>query len=260
MRSDIGVSLKGVGMRFVVSRSDDRSIQGIFRSFRRRSEVRVVDALESINLEIGRGDRIGLIGANGAGKSTLLKVMAGIYFPTSGEAVIRGRVSPLFEFATGFEMELSGWENIRIRGMLLGMKPREIEAKLGEIGDFSGLGEFLDFPVRTYSVGMFVRLAFSVSTAVNPQILLLDEVIGAGDREFAGKAKARMLKLIEHGEIVVLASHALAEVAEICSKVIWLDRGCVQLFGPSAEVIEAYEASADARGAVPDVPAVVVQA
>jgi lipopolysaccharide transport system ATP-binding protein len=237
------LNLRDVGMRFVVSPASERSFQSLFNPFRRGGAPRAVDALREVNLEIQRGERVGLIGPNGAGKSTLLKIMGGIYHPTSGVAEIGGRVCPLFEFATGFEMDLSGWDNIRIRCMLLGMSRREVAAKLPEVGDFSGLGEFLDYPVRTYSVGMFVRLAFSASTAVDPQILLLDEVMGAGDLDFAAKAKRRMLELIDHGEIVVLASHVLPEVQDLCTRVIWLDKGRVRMVGPSAEVVAEYRGS-----------------
>jgi homopolymeric O-antigen transport system ATP-binding protein len=245
--AEAGISLRGVGMQFVVNPLTDRSLQTLFRTL--RQPKRRVDALKGVDLEIRKGERIGLIGPNGAGKSTLLKVLAGIYQPTAGEARIAGHVCPLFEFATGFEMDLSGVENIRIRGMLLGMSRREVESKLPEIGEFSGLGEFLSYPVRTYSLGMFVRLAFSVSTAVNPQILLLDEGIGAGDLEFAAKAKRRMLSLIERGEIVVLASHSLPDVADLCPKTLWLDRGTVRAFGSSPDVIAAYRASVEASPA-----------
>ena len=158
-----------------------------------------VEALRNINLTIKQGERVGLVGLNGAGKSTLLKVMAGIYPPTAGKVEKRGHICPMFEFATGFEMNQSGWDNIRIRGLLLGMSPDEIEAKLPEIAEFTELGEFLSYPVRTYSSGMFIRLAFAVSTSINPEILLLDEVMGAGDIRFAEKAKRRMVEFMEQG-------------------------------------------------------------
>jgi lipopolysaccharide transport system ATP-binding protein len=238
------IQLQDVGIRFSVSPASDRSFQGLFRGLRRRAPVRTVDALQGVSLEIRSGERVGLIGPNGAGKTTLLKVIGGIYHPTSGRAGVRGHVCPLFEFATGFEMDLSGWDNIRIRCMLLGMPRRDIERKIDEIAEFSGLGEFLDYPVRAYSAGMFVRLAFSATTAVDAEILLLDEIMAAGDLEFAARSKKRMLGMIGRGEIVILSSHVLDELADICNRIVWLDRGRVRLDGPSREVVERYREAA----------------
>lgn len=242
-------------MRFSVSPASDRSIQGLFRGLRRRAPVRTVDALREISLEIRSGERVGLIGPNGAGKTTILKVIGGIYHPTSGDVLVRGRVCPLFEFATGFEMDLSGWDNIRIRCMLLGMPRRDIERRIDEIAEFSGLGEFLDYPVRAYSAGMFVRLAFSATTAVDAQILLLDEVMAAGDLDFAARAKRRMLDMIGRGEIVVLSSHVLDELADVCSRIVWLERGRVRLDGPSREVVERYREATSPAAAATATPA-----
>jgi lipopolysaccharide transport system ATP-binding protein len=253
--ADAHIRLDGVGMRFSVSPASDRSFQGLFRGLRRRGPVRTVDALQGVSLEVRRGERVGLIGPNGAGKTTLLKVIGGIYHPTAGEASVAGHVCPLFEFATGFEMDLSGWDNIRIRCMLLGMPRRDVERRIDEIAEFTGLGEFLDYPVRTYSAGMFIRLAFSATTAVDAEILLLDEIMAAGDLDFAARARKRMLEMIGRGEIVVLSSHVLDELADVCSRIVWLDRGRVRLDGPSREVVERYrEASRPAAGMAPPSP------
>ena len=199
-----------------------------------------VEALKDITLEIKRGERVGLVGLNGAGKSTLLKVLAGIYPPTAGRVERRGHVCPMFEFATGFEMNQSGWDNIRIRGMLLGMSPEEIEEKMHQIAEFTELGEFLSYPVRTYSSGMFIRLAFAVSTSINPEILLLDEVMGAGDIRFAEKARRRMMEFMEHGEVLVFASHSFDLLNQFCERTIWLDKGRVVADGPTREVTSMY--------------------
>lgn len=199
-----------------------------------------VEALKEINLKIRQGERIGLIGLNGAGKSTLLKVMAGIYPPTAGSLSKNGLVCPMFEFATGFEMTQSGWDNIRIRGLLLGMTPDEIEAKLQEIAEFTELGEFLDYPVRTYSSGMFIRLAFAVSTSINPEILLIDEVMGAGDIRFAEKAKRRMFDFMEQGKILVFASHNFDLLKNFCERTVWLEKGRIVENGPTIEVVDRY--------------------
>lgn len=243
----LGITLNQVGVRFDVSTAaDGHTLKGFLASLRNRASrpSNVIEALKSVTLEIRAGERVGLIGHNGAGKSTLLKVMAGIYPPTSGSAKTVGHVCPLFEFATGFEYNRSGWENIRIRAMLLGMSPDEIEEKLPEIAEFSGLGNFLDYPTRTYSSGMFVRLAFAVSTSVNPEILLLDEVMGAGDLAFTEKANVRMREFMAQGKILVFSSHSLDLLADYCNRTVWLDHGIVIDDGPTAEVVARYKSHA----------------
>jgi ABC-type polysaccharide/polyol phosphate transport system ATPase subunit len=206
----------------------------------RRASSRIIRALRGVSLEIGSGERIGLIGPNGAGKTTLLKVMAGIYPPHGGNVHIEGRVCPLFEFVTGFEMDATGWDNIRTRALLLGMSAREVEEKIDEIGRFSDLGEFLDVPVRCYSAGMLLRLAFATSTAVEPEILLLDEVMAAGDAAFLQQARARMDQMMERARIVVFATHVLDFLPKICERTIWLDHGRIVLDGQTADVVSAY--------------------
>jgi ABC-type polysaccharide/polyol phosphate transport system ATPase subunit len=213
-----------------------------------RISSRRVHALQGVSLTLHEGDRLGIIGANGAGKTTLLKVMAGIYHPTAGVARVQGRVSPLFEMATGFEMESTGWDNIITRGLLLGMSMAEINRKMPEIAEFSELGEFLSLPVRCYSTGMFLRLAFSISTAVEPQILLLDEIIGAGDLSFYTKARARMMELVERSAILVLVTHALPIIVEMCNRAIWLGDGRILADGEPAKVVAAYGAGQPTAG------------
>jgi ABC-type polysaccharide/polyol phosphate transport system ATPase subunit len=211
----------------------------------RRSTPRVIEALRAVSLAIRAGERVGIIGPNGAGKSTLLKVLARIYPPHKGEVRVEGHVCPLFEFATGFEMEATGWDNIRTRALLLGMSAKEIEEKIEEIGRFSDLGEFLDIPVRCYSSGMLLRLAFATSTAVDPEILLLDEVMAAGDAAFIERARGRMDALMERASIVVFASHSLDMLPTFCERTIWLDHGRVTLDGTTREVVRAYRASVE---------------
>ena len=214
-----------------------------------RTSPRTVHALRGISLAIDAGERLGLIGHNGAGKTTLLKVMAGIYPPQRGLVRVAGRVCPLFEFATGFEMEASGWDNIRTRALLLGMSVPEIEERIDEIGRFSELGEFLDMPVRCYSSGMLLRLAFATSTAVDPDILLLDEVMAAGDASFIERARARLDQMMERARIVVFATHALDLLPKICERSIWLDHGRIVGDGPTVDVVGAYlDAVARPRG------------
>ncbi|MBM4255512.1 MAG: ABC transporter ATP-binding protein [Deltaproteobacteria bacterium] len=206
------IVLRDVGVDFKVDVEASRTLKSAAaRLFRpRRSTARVIHALRGVTFSIAAGERVGLIGHNGAGKSTLLKVLARIYPPQHGEVQVSGHVCPLFEFATGFEMEATGWDNIRTRALLLGMASREIETKLDDIAQFTGLGEFLDLPVRCYSSGMLLRLAFATSTAVDPQILLLDEVMAAGDAAFIDSARRRMNALMERAHIVVFATHRLA--------------------------------------------------
>ncbi|TPO12348.1 ABC transporter ATP-binding protein [Mesorhizobium sp. B1-1-5] len=241
--TEFAIKLEDVGIRFQGERSSDGLkdwLAGRLTGRKPHQSTYSVDALRGVNLSIGSGERVGLIGLNGAGKSTLLKVMAKIYPPTSGKVVVRGHVCPMFEFATGFEMNQSGWDNIRIRGLLLGMSPAEIEEKLPEIGAFTELGEFLDYPVRTYSAGMFIRLAFAVSTSINPEILLIDEVMGAGDIRFADKAKRRMYEFMEQGKVLVFASHATNLLESFCRRTIWLDAGGVRMDGETSKVLEIY--------------------
>lgn len=205
--------------------------------------VIVVRALDDLNLRFDRGDRIGLICHNGAGKSTLLRAMAGIYPPTAGEVAREGKVVPLLDISLGMDENSTGRQNIRLRGLLLGMTDTEVREKQEEIAEFCELGDYLDLPIRTYSSGMRVRLAFAVSTAVDAQILLLDEVMGVGDASFMHKAEARLADLHSRAEIVVLAMHSNAEIRKVCNKVLWMERGRVRAFGPTEEVVSAYEAA-----------------
>ena len=246
--TDIYLRLRGVGMTFEGQTGGQDGLQSwLPRCFAKEPagpQRYRVEALSDINLEINHGERVGLIGLNGAGKSTLLKVLAGIYPPTAGRVEKRGHVCPMFEFATGFEMNQSGWDNIRIRGLLLGMAPAEIESKLHEIGEFTELGEFLSYPVRTYSSGMFIRLAFAVSTSINPEILLLDEVMAAGDIRFAEKARKRMFEFMEQGKILVFCSHNAELLGAFCERTILLDKGKVVADGPTAEITARYRCMA----------------
>jgi lipopolysaccharide transport system ATP-binding protein len=237
-----GIRLQDVAVEFRVAAQRNETLKGalVASLLRRRGPVRVIKALLDVNVTIASGERVGLIGRNGAGKSTFLKTAAGIYPPQQGSVTVDGHVCPLFEFITGFEMDASGWDNIRTRALLLGMAPDEIEAKIPEIASFSQLGDFLDLPVRVYSSGMLLRLAFATSTAVDPQILLLDEVMAAGDAGFLESAKNRMNQLMERASIVVFASHSLDLLPSFCERTILLDKGRVVADGRTAEIIERY--------------------
>jgi lipopolysaccharide transport system ATP-binding protein len=213
-----------------------------------RNPVMEVRALQDITLSIGRGDRIGFIGHNGAGKSTILKLLAGIYQPTSGHRFVEGRISSLFDIALGFEPEANGWENIAYRSYLQGETPRSVQAKKQAIAEFSELGDFLNMPVRYYSAGMMVRLAFSIATAIEPEVLLVDEVLSVGDLAFQHKARERMREMMAKAHLMVLVSHDLDALPQMCNRAVWLDHGRVMKTGACAEVIAAYRSSVQSPG------------
>ena len=205
------------------------------------SGVVVVRALDGISLQLAAGDRLGLIGHNGAGKSTLLRVLAGIYVPTAGEVRVSGKAVPLLDISLGMDEQSTGRQNIRLRGLLLGMSDAEIAAKTADIAAFTELGDYLDLPLRTYSSGMRLRLAFAIATAVDADILLLDEVIGVGDAAFQLKATRRLAELHARAEIVVLAIHNNRTLRETCNKALWLQNGRAVAFGAVDEVVSRYE-------------------
>jgi ABC-type polysaccharide/polyol phosphate transport system ATPase subunit len=212
-------------------------LRGMFR--RTRNPVMEVRALQDLCLRFQDGDRVGIIGGNGAGKSTLLRLLAGIYSPTRGRRIVRGRISSLFELSLGFEMEASGRQNILYRGYLQGETPRTMRAKMQEIADFCELGRYLDIPVRFYSAGMQVRLAFSIATTVKPEILLVDEVLSAGDMAFQAKARRRMNEMMSRAKIMVVVSHDLNTLSAVCETGVWLHQGRVRMIGAMNEVSDA---------------------
>ncbi|MBI3839413.1 MAG: ABC transporter ATP-binding protein [Planctomycetia bacterium] len=219
-------------------------IKGMFR--RRASSIMEVRALEDINLRMGEGERVGIIGHNGAGKSTLLRVLAGVYQPTAGRRVVVGKIASLFEITLGFELDANGWENIAFRSYFQGETPRTLRDKVAQIAEFSELGDFLNMPLRYYSSGMMVRLAFSIATTIEPEILIVDEVLSAGDLAFQGKARARIEGLLDHARLVVMVSHDLNAISTLCDRAIWLDHGRIREAGPAAQIVAAYEQRAQA--------------
>jgi ABC-type polysaccharide/polyol phosphate transport system ATPase subunit len=200
----------------------------------------VVTALNDINFQLRDGDRLGLIGHNGAGKSSLLKVLAGVYEPTRGQVLVDGQITSLFELAPGMDMEDTGYETMITAGMLLGMTRTEIERKFPEIERFSELGEYMSLPVRTYSAGMMTRLGFSLATALEPEILLLDEGIGASDARFAERAGARLQEFVQHSAILVLASHSDDLIRSVCNKAALLEAGRIVEIGPVEKILAQY--------------------
>ena len=208
---------------------------------RNSDNVVVVEALKDINLHLREGDRVGLVGHNGAGKSTPLRPLSGIYEPTRGSADIRGRVAPVFDLGVGMDPEISGYENIIIRGLFLGQSRKQMKAKMDEIAEFSELGEYLSMPLRTYSTGMRIRLALGVVTSIEPEILLLDEGLGAVDAAFMAKARSRLQELVKRSGILVFASHSNDFLAQLCDTAIWVDHGTLHQVGTVDDIVEAYE-------------------
>ena len=211
------------------------------------SNVVVIEALRDITLSLSIGDRIGLVGHNGAGKSTLLRLLSGIYEPTRGSAVVRGRVAPIFDLGIGMDPETSGYENIITRGLFLGESRKTMQSKVDEIAEFTELGDFLSMPLRTYSTGMRIRLAIGVVTSIDPEILLLDEGIGAVDTDFLKKALKRLQRMVERSGILVFAGHSNEYLARLCTTAIWIDHGELRMSGGVEEVVRAYQGEDAAR-------------
>lgn len=208
---------------------------------RNSSNVVVIEALKNINLHLKEGSRVGLVGHNGAGKSTLLRLLSGIYEPTRGSAQVRGRVAPVFDLGVGMDPEISGYENIIIRGLFLGQTRKQMKAKMDDIAEFSELGDYLAMPLRTYSTGMRVRLALGVVTSIDPEILLLDEGIGAVDAAFMEKARTRLKELVARSGILVFASHSNDFLAQLCDQALWIDHGEIRMQGGTEDVVRAYQ-------------------
>jgi ABC-type polysaccharide/polyol phosphate transport system ATPase subunit len=201
----------------------------------------VVRAIDKMSFEIGKGERVGLIGHNGAGKTTLLRTMGGIYEPTSGALETSGHVMTLFNLMEGMMPDVTGQEFIRIRGVLLGLEPKDLDALAEDVLDFCELGSYIDMPVRTYSAGMLVRLAFALSTSVSPDILLFDELIGAGDARFVTKAQERLKSFVERSSIVVVATHSRAILDQWCNRLFLLEHGKLIADGAVADVLKEYD-------------------
>ncbi|WP_067845819.1 ABC transporter ATP-binding protein [Nocardia lijiangensis] len=245
--SRVSIETRQAWVEFPIFDAKSRSLKKAFLGKaggaigRNQSDVVVVEALRDITLSLKEGDRVGLVGHNGAGKSTLLRLLSGIYEPSRGSARIRGRVAPVFDLGVGMDPEISGYENIIIRGLFLGQTRKQMLAKIDEIAEFTELGEYLQMPLRTYSTGMRVRLAMGVVTSIDPEILLLDEGIGAVDAEFMKKARLRLQELVARSGILVFASHSNEFLAQLCDSALWIDHGQIRLRGGIEEVVRAYE-------------------
>ena len=239
------ITVDNVSVHFRMDKNHTTSLKEWVVSFLKgKQQYEEFHALENVTFDVKRGEIFGVIGRNGAGKSTLLKVVSGIYKPTSGKAVSAGRIAPMLELGSGFDQELSGHDNIFLNGAILGFTEDFLKQKYDEIVAFSELGEFIHQPIKTYSSGMMMRLAFSVATIVEPEILIVDEILAVGDASFQQKSRARMLELMQGGTTVLFVSHTMSQIREMCDRVLWLDHGTVKMIGPTQEVCDAYEANA----------------
>ena len=237
------IILKNVSMKFNLGVEKDNSLKMIFINLftpRKKKKKDYFWALKDINFRINKGDVVGIIGANGAGKSTLLKVVSGVYKPTTGTVEVNGKISPMIELGAGFDGELTARENIYLNGAILGYSKEFLEEKFDEIVEFSELKDFLDVPVKNFSSGMVAKLAFSISTIVDPEVLIVDEILSVGDIKFQEKSKNKMMSMIEGGTTVLYVSHSIDSIKELCSKVIWLDHGKIVKMGNAKEICDEY--------------------
>jgi ABC-2 type transport system ATP-binding protein/lipopolysaccharide transport system ATP-binding protein len=244
------LSLENVSVSFPIYHGGSRSLKKslLFRGSGGQlasdaSHRITVEALRNVSLQFGAGDRVALIGTNGAGKTTLLRVMAGIYEPVAGVVRSRGRISPMFDIALGIDGDISGYDNIRLRGLILGLTAQQIEERMADIVEFTELGDYLDIPVRTYSSGMMTRLTFAVATCFAPEVLLMDEWIVAGDAGFLTRAQQRIEAFVEKAGILVLASHSSEICRQWCNKAVWMERGEVKLQGEINSVLDIYNSA-----------------
>ena len=237
------VQIQNLSLNFRIYNDAMPSLKESFASFfssKKKKGYSTFPALKNISISIGEGERIGIIGHNGAGKSTLLKSICRIYEPTSGTIKVDGKIAPLLEIGAGFHHEYTGRENIYLNGVILGSTYKELKKLEGEIIEFAGLQDFIDMPVKYYSTGMYMRLAFALATTVNPDILILDELFAGGDSDFIKKASARMAQLINDANVMILVSHDLGLLEKFCGRVIWLDHGEVRMDGDAKDILSKY--------------------
>jgi lipopolysaccharide transport system ATP-binding protein len=243
----VNISLKQASVVLPIFNSSSRSITNTLVSAATGGALTAqkgghvsIEALKNLDLEIVSGDRLGIIGHNGSGKSTLLRLFTGIYEPSSGSIQRSGSISSLVDISLGINPESTGRENIFLRGKLLGLSKKEIDAKIEEIIDFSELGDYINLPVRIYSSGMLLRLAFAVSTSITADILIMDEWLSVGDGSFGERASKRLQDLVDNSEILVIASHNKSLIEQTCNKVVWLEHGVIKKAGPVKEITQQY--------------------
>lgn len=241
------IKLSGVTVNIPIFNSQGRSLKKTVIGMATGGKIgltesgkTIVKTLDNINLEINEHERVGLIGHNGAGKSSLLRVIGKVYEPSSGSALVEGSLGSLIDISLGIDPEATGIENIYLRAALLGIPKKRINAELSELIEFTQLGEFVNMPVRTYSTGMHMRLAFAVSTMIRPDILLMDEWLSVGDQDFQSRAEQRLTRLIESSNILVIASHSRSLIERCCTRVIWLEHGTIKMDGKPSEICSLY--------------------
>lgn len=236
------IEVKNVSMRFRLASDRITSFKEfVIQKLRGKLQYREFEALNHVSFTVEKGEVVGLIGHNGAGKSTLLKIISGILRPSEGNVTVHGNIVPMLELGSGFDMDLTGQENIFLNGAILGYSEAFLKSKYQQIVDFSELSQdFLNMPLRNYSSGMLSRLAFSIATVVEPEILIVDEVLAVGDSDFQQKSMNRMMELMSGGTTVLFVSHDIKQIKKMCSRVIWLDRGRIVETGSSEEVCDRY--------------------
>jgi ABC-type polysaccharide/polyol phosphate transport system ATPase subunit len=241
--NDPTIQIRGVSVRYRLAKEKPKTLQEyvIQRLKGRKMDYEDFWALKNINLEVRKGETLGIIGHNGAGKSTLLKVIARVLKPTEGTVAVNGNIAPLIELGAGFDMELTGMENIYLNASILGLSRKKIEEIIPPVVDFSELHEFIYSPLKSYSSGMVARLGFSIATEVNPDILIVDEILAVGDERFKKKCDERILGFRERGVTMLLVSHSMADIERLCSKVLWFDHGMPKMYGDPESVIKAYQ-------------------
>ena len=236
------IAINDVSIRFKLSSDKIMSLKEfVIAWITKKNKYEEFWALKNVSLSVKSGEVLGIIGHNGAGKSTLLKIISGILKPTEGKVEINGNIVPMLELGSGFDLELSGKENIFLNGAILGYSEEFLKEKYDEILEFSELGDFINSPLRNYSSGMIMRLAFSIATVIKPEILIVDEILAVGDADFQEKSKKRMLELMSGGTTVIFVSHTLPQIRELCNRVLWLEHGEVQMYGDTEEIYDAYE-------------------
>lgn len=246
---NVAVKVEHVSMEFKITKDKiDTLKEYVIRTIKRnKKEKEKIRVLDDISFEVYKGDKLGILGFNGAGKSTLLKILAGIYEPTYGKITINGKVAPLLELSAGFDKNYTGKNNIYLNGAFLSMDKEFLDEKFDEIVEFSELGEFINYPVKNYSSGMRAKLGFSIATLIQPDILIVDEILSVGDIKFRKKSSEKINELMAEGVTVLLVSHSIGQIRKICDKCIWIDNGKIVMEGPADEVCDAYVANAEGK-------------